>query len=302
MRVENDATQRSEEILKIAIEKDTPLEWMTIGSKQDVENMSLEAVKAFYHKYYVPNNTELIIGGPFKPENVYKLVNTYFGTWETRPVDEHFHYPSSYFTRNLGKSFICSTKTMTKQIDLIYPNANPENNVNLLVYTTFFQTMLDDNKEGTFARRLLKLNLAANFNLYPIYWQNNNHPIVVSFSLNSNQDSDKVKEFWLENIKDILNKPLTSKIKNQILKQMQVSDADASERMTSLVQTVIDNDFFLKNINAPTEMLKLVQQMNETKLKKWIKNTFQEKGFYTKGIVPPNANVTPCEQFLSQNK
>ena len=38
---------RSNEILRAITERGTPLEWMTIGSKQDVENMSIRRLKHF---------------------------------------------------------------------------------------------------------------------------------------------------------------------------------------------------------------------------------------------------------------
>lgn len=51
----------------------------TIGSKEDIENVPVENLRAFYRKYYQPDNAVLTITGKIDPEKTIKLVNEYFG-------------------------------------------------------------------------------------------------------------------------------------------------------------------------------------------------------------------------------
>jgi len=51
----------------------------TIGSKADLENVPIDRLKAFYKKYYQPDNATLIVAGKFKTEDMIKRVNKYFG-------------------------------------------------------------------------------------------------------------------------------------------------------------------------------------------------------------------------------
>ncbi|RXM48392.1 pitrilysin family protein [Flavobacterium sp. YO12] len=56
-----------------------PYHHATIGWRADIENMPMEALKKFYDTYYWPDNATLTIIGDFQKENVFKLVDKYFG-------------------------------------------------------------------------------------------------------------------------------------------------------------------------------------------------------------------------------
>lgn len=301
LRVENDPVQRSHEILRSIVQRGTPMEWMTIGSKADVENMSLAAAKQFYKDYYTPDNTLLVLGGPFKPQQALAMVEKYFGTWQGKLTKKRTPYLASYFTRDLGKSFVCSAPVLTKRYQITYPapSKNKDDAIENLIYSTLFQAMLDDHLEGTFNRRLVKLQLATEFNFYKMYWLNETQPYLASFALSKNQDFEKAKEFWLKNVQEVLNKPVTTKIKNQVIKQMAVSNAESAELMTSLVNTVIDNTFFLHNFKAAGKGEEMIKRLDDKKFKSWIKTNLNEKNFYVTGIVP-TGDATPCTNFKLQ--
>jgi zinc protease len=56
-----------------------PYHHMPIGSHEDLQNASLEAVKAFFETWYAPDNASLVIAGDFDPKVAKKLVKQYFG-------------------------------------------------------------------------------------------------------------------------------------------------------------------------------------------------------------------------------
>ena len=51
----------------------------TIGSKEDIERVKAASLKAFYKKYYQPDNAVLIIGGKFDEQKALQAVQQYFG-------------------------------------------------------------------------------------------------------------------------------------------------------------------------------------------------------------------------------
>ena len=51
----------------------------TIGSKEDIERVKAENLKAFYKKYYQPDNAVLIIAGKFDEKKALQYVQQYFG-------------------------------------------------------------------------------------------------------------------------------------------------------------------------------------------------------------------------------
>lgn len=50
-----------------------------IGNRSDVENVSIERLQSFYHRYYRPDNAVLIVAGKIDPARTLGLVAQQFG-------------------------------------------------------------------------------------------------------------------------------------------------------------------------------------------------------------------------------
>jgi zinc protease len=50
-----------------------------IGARSDIENVPIEALQAFYHKYYQPDNAMLVVAGKFDPDQTLAAINATFG-------------------------------------------------------------------------------------------------------------------------------------------------------------------------------------------------------------------------------
>jgi predicted Zn-dependent peptidase len=60
---------------------DHPYHWPTIGSHADLEAASVDDVRAFFARFYLPSNASLCIAGDFDPDEARRLVERYFG-WQ----------------------------------------------------------------------------------------------------------------------------------------------------------------------------------------------------------------------------
>lgn len=58
-----------------------PYRYMTIGLHEDLANASLEDVRAFFQKWYVPANATLCLAGDFEVPAAKKLIAKWFGTF-----------------------------------------------------------------------------------------------------------------------------------------------------------------------------------------------------------------------------
>ncbi|NQU80980.1 MAG: insulinase family protein [Bacteroidetes bacterium] len=56
-----------------------PYSWQVIGEMKDLFNATVEDVKKFHQKYYLPNNATLVLAGDFEQEEAKKLIEKYFG-------------------------------------------------------------------------------------------------------------------------------------------------------------------------------------------------------------------------------
>ncbi|HBX65755.1 MAG TPA: peptidase M16, partial [Balneolaceae bacterium] len=55
-----------------------PYNWQVIGSLEDLQNATLQDVKDFYNRWYVPNNATLVIAGDFDSEQAKEWIYKYF--------------------------------------------------------------------------------------------------------------------------------------------------------------------------------------------------------------------------------
>lgn len=58
--------------------EDHPYSWQVIGSLEDLQNATLQDVKDFYNRWYVPNNATLVIAGDFDSEQAREWIHKYF--------------------------------------------------------------------------------------------------------------------------------------------------------------------------------------------------------------------------------
>ncbi|WP_196892671.1 M16 family metallopeptidase [Aureivirga marina] len=58
----------------------------TIGTSEHLKNPSLEAIHAYFDKYYVPNNMSVVLVGDLDFENTIKTVDKYFGNFKSKEV------------------------------------------------------------------------------------------------------------------------------------------------------------------------------------------------------------------------
>ena len=59
--------------------KGHPYSWTVIGEMNDLKNATVDDVKAFHEKYYIPNNATLVLAGDFDIKTAKKLIEKYFG-------------------------------------------------------------------------------------------------------------------------------------------------------------------------------------------------------------------------------
>jgi zinc protease len=62
-----------------------PYRYLTIGRHEDLEAASVEDVRAFFRKWYVPSNATLTIAGDFDPAQVKQLIEKWFGSFPALP-------------------------------------------------------------------------------------------------------------------------------------------------------------------------------------------------------------------------
>lgn len=83
-------------ILKNVYPEGHPYSWDVIGEMEDLQNATVEDVKAFHRKFYSPNNATLVVAGDINKDEVKALVEKYFGEIPGgEPVEKRTSMPVS---------------------------------------------------------------------------------------------------------------------------------------------------------------------------------------------------------------
>lgn len=87
------------------------------SSVSTVENVSLEDCKAYYKKYWIPNNAYIAIVGNIKPRKAKKLVKKYFGSWEMGEKTTN-NYKSPASRKKMEVAFVNKESSVQSVINL----------------------------------------------------------------------------------------------------------------------------------------------------------------------------------------
>jgi zinc protease len=64
-----------------------------LGTRETVLGATTEKMRLIQSRYYVPNNAALVVTGDVNPEEVFKLAEQTFGSWEKRKTDPFVEFP-----------------------------------------------------------------------------------------------------------------------------------------------------------------------------------------------------------------
>jgi zinc protease len=70
-----------------------PTRKMPGGTRETVLAATTDQMRTIQSRYYVPNNTALLVTGDVDPEKVFQLAEKYFGIWKKREVDPFKEFP-----------------------------------------------------------------------------------------------------------------------------------------------------------------------------------------------------------------
>jgi len=71
-----------------------PYRYLTIGKHEDLESASLDDVRGFFERWYVPSNATLTLAGDFEIAEAKALVDKWFGSFPKLPVPERVVVPA----------------------------------------------------------------------------------------------------------------------------------------------------------------------------------------------------------------
>ncbi|MFT7113063.1 MAG: zinc protease [Porticoccaceae bacterium] len=194
----------------------------TIGARTDLENVKIENLKAFYKKYYQPDNATLIVSGKIDQDKTIKLVHKYFSKIK-RPkrqlqelyTEEPIQDGERQVTiRRAGDvKVVASMYHIPAGFDEMYPAV------------ALLTNILADPTSGRLHKTLVKNNLAANSYGFSFQW---GEPGVAIFmaQLGVDKDIEPARVAMLETLENLTDEPISdeevARAKAKMIKQFEL--------------------------------------------------------------------------------
>lgn len=92
MRTDDDPQSLMYEIMMSTVYQEHPYHNPVIGWMSDLEAMTVNDARAWYQRWYAPNNATLVIAGDVKPGEVFALAQRYYGAIPRHPQPARRNY------------------------------------------------------------------------------------------------------------------------------------------------------------------------------------------------------------------
>ncbi len=192
----------------------------TIGARSDIENVKIENLKAFYKKYYQPDNATLIIAGKFEQKTALDIVNKTMGKIK-KPSRT---LPSLYTTdptQDGERQLTLRRSGGEKVIAAAYriPSGSHKDFAALNVLAT----VLGDSTSGLLNKNLVEKSLATSIFAWPNQQKDSS---LIYFNATADLDTDlnKTETALLATLENTSKNPITetqvARAKRKLLKEI----------------------------------------------------------------------------------
>ncbi|MFL6468117.1 MAG: M16 family metallopeptidase [Pyrinomonadaceae bacterium] len=168
-----------------------------LGTRESIATATTEKMRTIQGRYYVPNNSALVVTGDVDPETVFKLAKQYFGDWQARPVDPFKEFPlveHPPLTKSDGFIVEQPVQNVLIQIGWHGPSIGKDN---AATYAADVFSFIVTQPDSRFQRNLVDSGLAAGVEI-GYYTQRNVGPVVVTLVTSPDKAKAALKAVYAE--------------------------------------------------------------------------------------------------------
>lgn len=221
----------------------------TIGARSDIEQVNIPRLKAFYQKYYQPDNAVLMVAGKFDEAKVLKQIDELFGKIPKPKRVLQTTYTAEP-TQDGERAVTVRRSGGTQYVGVGYhvaPSGHPD-----AVALNILGRILAESPGGRLHKALIETKLATKIefdvvsNLEPGYR-------IFGALVAKDNDLDATQKAMLATLEGVQAQPITdaevARAKQQITKEIELATADTSQLTIALTESMAAGDwrlFFLQ--------------------------------------------------------
>jgi zinc protease len=268
----------------------------TIGNRSDIERVPVDNLRAFYKKYYQPDNVILIVAGKFEIPRALELVQKYFG-----PIPRPERKLSTTYTEEPPqqgeRTVVLRRVGDVGVVGVAYhiPSGPHEDSAALQVLAN----ILSSQPSGRLYKALVETKKATGVSAYA---RAEHDPGLFQLEAEVPKENslDEVENALLSTTETIADKGVTpeevTRAKNQILKERELSAADTSRIAVSLSEWAAQGDWRLYFLHRD-RIEKVTPEAVQEVAAKYLQRDNRTVGLFIptdkpeKVVVPPTPDV-----------
>lgn len=228
-----------------------PYRWPTIGKEiSHIEQATMEDVKAFFKRFYVPNNAVMVVAGGIKLEEVKRLSQKWFG-----PIPAGATPPRALSQEPLQTTPRSISVTADVPLNALYKAFHVSSRTSATYQTTeLLATVLGEGKSSRLYSQLV--DQSPYFNSISAYTTESADPglLLISGSLNDDVGFEKAEAALQAVLDDLLTNGVGAqeleKAKNHLEADRVFAEVDVLHRAQELAQATLLGDPDLVNKEA----------------------------------------------------
>ncbi len=262
----------------------------TIGSKEDIERVKAPALKAFYKKYYQPNNATLIVGGKFDEKKTLGWIKQFFGPI-VKPTQK---IPATYTVEPIqdGERFVELKRNGDAQY-LAMAYHTPSFADKDFTANKALISILTNNPSGVLYKNLVETKLASDVYGYTLQLRD---PAYTYFQCEVPKDKDinTAQASFIKSMNEVVTMTLTEedlkRAKNELIKNFENTYNKTINLSIALTECIGAGDWRLFFINRDNiENLTLADVQNVAK--KYYLPSNRTVGKFTPETTPERTKV-----------
>ncbi len=280
-----------------------PYNHPVIGWMSDLQQMRVSDARAWYQRFYVPNNATLVVVGDVNAAAVFDLAKKYFGKIQNRPQVER--RPQKEPPR-LGKKSVeinSSAQIPMMMLGFTVPTVKTTTTANLLdpYVLEVIASILDAGDSARVSSQLVRgKQLASNVDIFYNLYARYQTQFILYGSPSQNHTASELKEGILAELKRLQIEPVTTKellrVKNQIIAQKTFErDSIFGQAMELGLLETIGIGWQLADIYADR-----INEVTAQQIQKVAQHYFQENNMTEALLIPENIpggnNVTKSKK------
>ncbi len=229
----------------------------TIGTVEHLKNPSIQEIRNYYYKYYVPNNMCVILTGDINSSETIALVEKYFGDWQSKPLPP-FTFKPEPKRMGMEELQVKSPDEESVAIGFRMPDVNHKD----AVIADLVSSILYNGKSGLIDKNLVKKQKVLS--AYGFSYLLKDYGVMY-FGGNplQNQAMQTVKDLIIQQIEDLKKGNFDAELIMATVNNLKVSKVKEQENMMNMAFVI--NDLFatdksweahMRNINLMSKITK----------------------------------------------